>query len=237
MDPRPQTVPLLLRVATAMCMAALLAGCQSIDMGSAQVRVIDASVDAGSIDAYQNSTGIAYNLGAGTLTSYVATPPGSYTLGAEKSGTRIALAESAARLTAGRDYTVLLGGTLANLQQTTPAPAGEVELRFVQQAMRSGPVDVYLVASRGRLAATSPIATGMNFGANSGYLAVPAGTYAIDVVPAGTTLTNTTVTLLSGPQVEYDSGAVRTVVLMDQESAGSHGAGVAVVVADDADGN
>jgi hypothetical protein len=87
---------------------------------------------------------------------------------------------------------------------------------------------------------TSPIAVNLNFGSNSGYINVPVGTYAIDVVPTGTTLASSTVTLLSGAQLEYASGAVRTVVLIDQEILGAQHAaltpGVQAILADDADG-
>jgi hypothetical protein len=236
-----QPVHFALRLCALALSAVLLAGCQSIDIGSAQLRIVDASRDSGALDLYQNSTAFAYNLGFGTLTSYVAMSPGTYTLAADKSGSRQTLVEASTHLVAGKQYTAIIGNGLANLQQTvlldqsTPAPAGQIALRFVDQAPRAGAVDIYLVGSGGRLAATAPIATGLTFGAVEGYLNVPAGTYAIEVVPAGTVLANTTATLLTGPQVEYLSGDVRTVIILDQELPGGHIAGVSVVVADDAE--
>jgi hypothetical protein len=225
---------------------ALLVGCQSIDMGSAQLRVIDASVDGGALDAYQNNSGLAYNLSFGTLTSYVAMAPGAYKLEADKGGTRQALVVAAAHLVAGKQYTEIVGSSQANLQETllldqsTPAAAGQIDLRFVNEATHAGAVDIYLVGSGGRLVSTSPIATNLSVGANSGYLVAPAGTYAIDVVPAGTVPTNETATLLRGVQRPFDPGAVRTVVLIDQETPGLRQAaqvvGVSVVIAEDADG-
>jgi hypothetical protein len=205
---------------------AVLAGCQSISMNSPELRVIDASADAGVLDSYQNNTGLAYNLSFGTMTSYVPMSPGSYTLTADRAGTRQTLVSTNTTLAAGKQYTAIIGNNLASLQQTVlldqsqPAPAGEIALRFVQQATRSGAVDVYLVPRNGRSANTSPIAINLSFGANSGYLSVPAGTYAIAIVPAGTTLVSSTVTLLSGAQIDYASGSVRTIVLIDQEIIG-----------------
>lgn len=240
----PLLHPALCRSAAATLSVALLAGCQSIDMRPvAQLRFVDASPDAGPLDAYQNSSGLAYNLTCGTLTSYVAMAPGSYALSANKSGTLQTLTEATTRLEPGRQYTAILGGGLANLRPTVlqdlsaPAAPGEVSIRFVQQAARVGPVDVYLVPASGRLAGSEPIAVHLPFGLVAGYLTIPAGTYAIDVVPAGTVPTSTTVTLLSGPQQEFPSGAVRTVILLDQQRpAGSQPAsGVSVVVTTDAD--
>jgi hypothetical protein len=222
--------------------AALLSGCESMSMNSAQLRVIDASPDSGAIDAYQNSSGLAYSLLFGTMTSYVPMTPGSYTLAAEKGGTHQSLATTTTTLVPGHQYTQLVGNIAANLQQTVlldqsvPAPAGQIEIRLLQEATRAGAVDVYLAPKNGHPAL---LGSNLTFGANSGYLAAPAGTYALTVVPAGTALLSSTVTFLSGAQVDYDSGAVRTVVLIDQEAAGLHAVsqipGVHAIVADDAD--
>lgn len=233
------------RFAAVLLAVAALSGCQSINMNSAQLRVIDASSDSGVIDSYQDSSALAYNLGFGTMTSYVPMSPGPYTLSADKAGTRQTLAASNDTLVAGKQYTEIIGSSLVNLQQTlfldqsAPAPTGQISIRLINEATRSGAVDVYLVPTSSRLVNTSPIAINLGFGANSGYLNVPEGTYAIDVVPAGTTLASSTITLMSGAQIAYTSGAVRTVVLIDQEILGmQHAAltpGVQAIIADDAD--
>jgi hypothetical protein len=222
--------------------AAALSGCQGIDLNSPQVRIIDASPDAGVLDAYQDNTALAYNLVFGTVTSYVSLASGASTLTADRAGTRQALVAGNASLLPGKQYTAIVGNIAAALQQTLlldqsqPAPSGEIALRFLQQATRSGAVDIYLVPRGGKPA---NLAVNLSFGANSGYLSVPAGTYAIDVVPTGTNLVSSTVTLLSGAQVDYPSGAVRTVVLIDQEIVGpQHAAltpGVQTIIAADAD--
>jgi hypothetical protein len=229
--------------AALLALAALgLAGCQSIDQNNAQLRVIDASPDAGVIDAYQNSTGLAYGLSFGNETSYVSMVPGTYTLSTDKANTRQTLTTGQTTLLAGHQYTEIVGNIAANLQQTvlqdqtTPAPAGQVALRIVQQAPHAGPVDIYLVPSGGR---PTPFATNLLFGKNTGYLLVPAGTFAIDVVPTGTVLVNSTITLQSGSQNQYDSGAVRTVVLIDEETFNANHTGltpgVQALSLDDAD--
>jgi hypothetical protein len=222
-----------------------LSGCQSLDMNSVQLRVIDASMDAGALDLYQNNVALAYNVGFSTMTSYVSMAPGTYTLSADKAGTRQALASEVATLGAGRQYTEIIGSSAAALQQTvlldqtTPAPSGQIALRFVHQALRSGAVDVYLVPKGGRLAGSSPLEVNLGVGANSGYLLVPAGTYAIDIVPTGASPALWSSMLMNGAQVEYASGAVRTVVLIDQEILGAHtaglSAGVQAIVGADAD--
>jgi len=235
----------------AFCAALLLAtvglsGCQGITSTSAQLRIIDASPDAGVIDSYQNGSALAYNLGFGTTTSYIPMSPGVYNLAAYKAGTRQTLIANSETLAANQQYTDIISAGLANLQQTlmldqsTPAPNGRIAIRVINQTTRAGAVDVYLVpagsaAGRG---SSSPLAINLGFGANSGYIDLPEGTYAIDVVPTGTLLVSSTATLFSGAQVAYASGAVRTVVLIDHANGAQHPAlpsGVQAIVAEDAD--
>jgi hypothetical protein len=219
---------LQIRLAAALFASFVLTGCQSIQLNAntaAQLRVIDASPDAGGIDSYQNSAGLAYNLSRGMVTTYVPMQPGPYALSAAKAGTRQTLALDNVTLIAGRQYTTIIGNVMAGLQQTLyvdqaqPAPNGEIAVRLLDQATRAGAVDVYFVPGSGRLAFTAPLATNLNFGSNSGYLKLPAGTYALVVAPAGTSPTSSSATLLSGAQVGYASGAVRTVVLIDSPAA------------------
>ncbi len=228
-----------------MLLAAIgLSACQGITTTSAQLRVIDASPDAGVVDSYQNSSALAYNLGFGTMTSYISMSPGVYNLAAYKAGTRQTLVASSETLAPNRQYTEIIGAGLANLQQTllldqsTPAPAGRIAVRVINQTTHPGALDVYLVPF-GKLNSTSTLAINLGFGGNSGYIDLPEGTYAIDVVPTGTLLTSSTVTLFSGAQVAYASGAVRTVVLIDQATPGAqHSAlptGAQAIVAEDAD--
>jgi hypothetical protein len=214
-----------------MLLAALgLSGCQGITSTSAQLRVIDASPDAGVIDSYQNSSALAYNLGFGTMTSYIPMSPGVYNLAADKAGTRQTLVANSETLAANRQYTEIIGAGLANLQQTllldqsTPAPSGRIAVRVINQTTHPVAVDVYLVPlspAQTKGSSISPVAYNLGFGANSGYIDLPEGTYTLDVVPTGTLLTSSTVTLFSGAQVAYTSGAVRTVVLIDQATPGA----------------
>ncbi len=203
-----------------------LSGCGGINLTTntiAQIRLIDASPDAGLIDAYQNNAALAYNLGFGTVTSYIAMSPGPYTLGTARAGTRQTLTTAATTLAPGRQYTVLVGNIAAALQQTVyldqsqPAPAGEISIRLIDAANHIGPMDVYLLPPHGHIGTATPFATNLTFGTNSGYINLPAGTYALTVVPTGsqTTLSATPITLLSGPKVAYPSGSVRTLVLID----------------------
>jgi len=219
------------RIITLAILAAGLAGCQGVTgiQPAAQVRVIDTSPDAPALDIYQNSppqtapSGL-YNIGFGTISSYVPIVPGPYTHAAYTAGTQQQLAAIRATLAPGGQYTLLAGNIAASLQmavlkdQSFPAPAGQTALRFLGQATRSGPVDPYLLPPGFSLGRTAPIAASVSFGSNTGYIDAPAGTYSIVAYPAGT---NPSAALPSytGIQAAYPATSARTILLIDRQPA------------------
>jgi hypothetical protein len=68
---------------------------------------------------------------------------------------------------------------------------------------------------------------------NSGYFNVPAATYTLVALPAGTIPTATTTTSYTGASVTYGGGSARTFVLIDQQLVTTPG--IQVVVGDDYD--
>jgi Domain of unknown function (DUF4397) len=219
-----QSVRNAVRLAGLGVLLAGLPGCQTITgvSGSSQVRIIDASPNAPGLDIYQGGLAMAYNLGFGTVTSYVGVSPGVSTITADTAGTKQVLTTAAATYAVSQQYTVLIGNVAANLQQTVltdqslPAPSGEISLRVLDQAAHyAGGVDVYLVPSGAALTTAAPILTNVVFGSNSGYINVPAGTYSIVLLPTGTVATSTTVPTYSGTATAYAVGDARTIVLLD----------------------
>ena len=204
-----------------------------------QLRIVDASVDSPGLDIYQNGTALAYNLGFGTVTSYVPLAPGAYTIAVDRAGSSQVLTSAKQTIATGKTYTAIIGNVTASLQETiltdqsTPAPTGQISVRVIDQATRVGAVDIYLIPSGGKLITTLPFVQNVTFGTNTGYINVPFGTYAIAVVPTGTVPIATTVTLLTGAQVGYSAGAVRTLILIDQQLVTTPG--VQVITANDYD--
>jgi hypothetical protein len=223
-----------------------LAGCQGISgvHPVAQVRVINVSPDSPALDLRQNSqqgteTEDLYNLSFGTVSSYMPVVPGLYSHSVYAAGTQQQLGSVRGNFSNGGQYTVLTGNIAASLQMTlmrdrsTPAPAGQVALRFLHQATRSGPFDIYLERAGGPVTALMPIARAVSFGHSTGYINVPAGTYSVVALPAGTMLSAT-----PGPatsQVAYPAGAVRTLLLVDQTGEQSSGRPVQIITAVDYD--
>jgi hypothetical protein len=205
--------------------ALALTGCQGIvsTQSGSQVRIIDASPDAPGMDIYQNNAVIAYNLGFGTVTSYVPVNPGTYTTSATQAGTKQTLTSAKATYATGSQYTVLIGNVSANLQQqvikdqSLAAPSGQIALRFIDQATRIAAQDLYLVPPGKKLTEVAPVFSNISFGVSSGYLNIPTGTYTLVVVPTGTIPASDTIATYTGAQVGYSGGSVTTIILIDQQ--------------------
>ena len=203
--------------------ALTLAGCQSITGSQrlSQVRMIDASPDAPGLDMYQGSAVLAYNLGLGTVTSYVPITPGGFPIIAETAGTRQQLVTASGTFLADGQYTALIGNFASNLQelilkdQSIPAPNGEISLRIIDQSTRAGAIDLYLVPAGSTITQVTAFATGLIFNSNTGYLNLPTGTYTLVIVPAASAPTTKSATFYTGPAVIYPAGSAKTLVLID----------------------
>jgi hypothetical protein len=214
-----------IRVSALLLLLGALPGCQNItgSVPVSQVRVIDASPDAPGLDIYQAGSALAYNLGFGTVTSYVSIPPGISTITADTTGSKQVLSTARGTFAASSQYTVLIGNVAASLSETiltdqsVSAPTGQISVRFLDQATRfSAGIDLYFIPAGSTLATVAPVLTNVVFGTNSGYLNVPAGTYTIAILPTGTVPISTTVPIYTGPSVGYAQGAARTIILLDQ---------------------
>jgi hypothetical protein len=233
--------PPALRLIAAIAVLGTLTGCQAIVSSApeAHVRIINATPDAPRLDLYQDSNALAFNLDFGTVTSYIQLPPGAYTISANTAGTRQILSSSKTTFTTSGQYTVLIGNTAASLQQLTladqsqPAPSGQTALRFINQATRTGAVDIYLVPAGQKVNAVTPLVSEITFGTNTGYVNIPTGTYSLAMLPAGTAPTSTTIATYTGPQITYSVGAARTVILIDQPLFAAPG--LQVITANDFD--
>jgi hypothetical protein len=231
---------------------AALPGCQNITsaMPVSQVRVINASPDVPGLDIYQAAAGqsvlgqggsaLAYNLGFGTVTSYVSVAPGHSTIAAVSAGSKQQVTAARGSFAASGQYTVLIGNIAGELTETVltdqslPAPAGQISVRVLDQATRfASAVDVYLIPSGPTPANVSAVMTNAVFGTNSGYINLPAGTYTLAVLPAGTAPGAATVPIYTGAKVTYAAGAARTLILLDPPT--SEGPGFQVITAEDYD--
>jgi hypothetical protein len=112
--------------------------------------------------------------------------------------------------------------------QQTPAASGHSAFRFLNQAPRTGAVDVYMVPGNTTLANTIPLCTTLPVGATCGYISFASQTVTMVITPAGSTTPKFTSTALG-----LTGGEVRTVVVVDSQLTSDPP--VQVVIAKDVD--
>jgi len=226
--PQSATRAVLAKRAAALVGLALLLvplpGCQSIS-GSpslAEISIIDASPDAPVVDIYQGANVLAQQVGFQAVSSYIQVAPGTYGFLVDVEKTTQQLISAQGTIQAGNKYTILIGNYLNSLQevilkdQSTAAPAGQMNVRFLDQSLHGGAFDIYLVPSGSTVVQVKPVLTNVTFNTNTGYFTIPSGTYSLVVEPTGTVPTVTGTPTYSGASFNYASGAARTFIIMDQ---------------------
>lgn len=188
---------------------------------TADVRVVHASADAPSVDVLVDGAVALSDVPFKAFSDYLGVPAGTRRLQVRAAGTSTIVIDASAALDAGRQYTVIALNEVGMIEplvlvddNTSPA-AGNVKVRLIHASPTAGPVDIYVTAPNADLSTTAPTLSNVPFKAVSAYLEVPASTYQIRVVPAGTN----SVALDSGP-VTLDAGQIRTVIAVDAQGGG-----------------
>jgi hypothetical protein len=159
------------------------------------VRVINASYIAPAVNIYVEKTIFASNVGQGFISNYGTAAPSQAALVTVTAATGGAVLVSAAvTLNAAAHHSVFLTDngstpTLYNVSvledQSIPAASGHSDFRFLNQAPRTGPLDVYMVPAGTTLANTIPICTKIAVGQTCGYVSFPSQTVTMVITPAG----------------------------------------------------
>jgi len=211
-----------LRLAASVVVAGVpLLGCQSVQNSSpsqTQVRVIDASYNAPALDVDLATTPIATNIGAATFTNYAFLPPENATAYLFPTGTSKATAQVDGQFLVSEQHSIFIAdsgkGYTASIltDQPAAAPAGYFSIRFLQQALKTGAVDIYLVPDGGTLADAKPLYANVASQSVEAYTNVVAGSYTIVVTPTGVITTPSVSTA-----IQFTAGQVRTALIMDAQ--------------------
>jgi hypothetical protein len=231
---------LAIAAAGSLALAAGLIACESVAGYSQQslVRVIDASYIAPAVNFYVEGTLFASNIGEGTVTGYgTMTPSGEAAVKVTDVTGSPTLVQTNATLGAGQQHSIFLTDngaaptefTVTVLEdQQAAARTGQSAFRFLNQAPKTGAIDVYMVPSGVTLANSIPLVTGLPVGATAGYISFTSQTVTMVITPTGVTKPKYTSTPFA-----LTGGEVRTVVVVDSQLTSNPP--VQVVVADDVD--
>lgn len=180
------------------------------DTHQARVRVVHASPDAPAVDVWVADKPAFTNAPFKGITDYAALAAGSYGVKVVPAGkTEPAVIDAKLDLAAGKDYTVVALGKLAEigplvLTDNNAAPAaGKAHVRFVHASPDAPAVDI-AVAGGGPV-----LFKNVAFKQTGDYLPVDAATYDLEVRLAGTETV-----ALKVPGLKLDSGTVYTVFAM-----------------------
>ena len=226
--------------AVSLVIAMGLSGCQSV-AGFSQpslVRVIDASYIAPAVNIYVEKTLFAGNVGEGYISGYgTVTPSQNAPVAVTQAQGGASLVTTNVTLQAGAEHSVFLTDNGASPTEYTvtvledaqmPAASGHSEFRFLNQAPRTGAVDVYMIPAGTTMANTIPLCTDIAVGATCGYVSFASQSVTMVIVPTGQTTPKYTSSALG-----LTGGEVRTVVIIDSQLTSDPP--VNVVIAKDVD--
>jgi len=210
--------------AASLAVALALSACENVAtyVQPSLVRVIDASYIAPAINVQVEGDLLASNIGQGTITPYgtlAANVAAPIDITAATGGATIIY--TTGTLLPGHQHSVFLtdngaatNGYLVTIleDQQILAAQGHSAFRFLNQAPKTGAVDVYMVPAGTTLANTIPIVTDLPVGATAGYISFTSQTVTMVITPTG----------LTTPQFAYTpmvltGGEARTVLLMDTQ--------------------
>lgn len=222
---RKISLPTLAVTALASLALALgLAACENVASYTqpSLVRVIDASYIAPAVNVQVEGTLLAGNIGQGTITPYGTLPASSAAAIKVTAATGGAtLVSTNGTLLAGHQHSVFLtdNGAAPNSYEVTTledqqqaAAGGHSAFRFLNQAPKTGAVDVYMVPSGTTLANTIPIVSALPVGATAGYVSFTSQTVTMIITPTGVITPK-----YSSQPLALTGGEVRTVLIVDTQ--------------------
>jgi hypothetical protein len=237
-DRRLALTQLATAAAVSLALALGLSACENVASYTqpSLVRVIDASYIAPAVNIVVEGTLLAANYGEGDISPYgtlPASPAAVIKVTAATGGAT--LVSSDATLLAGHQHSVFLTDngaaptsyTVTVLEdQQIAAAGGHSAFRFINQAPKTGAVDVYMIPSGTTMANTIPLVTDLPVGGTAGYISFASQTVTMVIVPTGLITPKYTSTSMA-----LTGGEVRTVMIIDSQLTSDPP--VSVVVAND----
>lgn len=161
--------------------------------GTVQVRLLNATVGAATLDLYLTDVLLTSGVANNTVSAYRSTDAATYTAKVTLNGSTTAYGLTAnPALAKDTAYTVVSWG-LAGATQTfyfpdneaVPTVATNAKIRFFNTSIDAGALDLYLTGPSDDLTNLSPVASSISGGRFSSYTELAAGTYRLRVTASG----------------------------------------------------
>ena len=173
---------------------AWLAACGGGDSGNdANVRLVNASAGYASLDLYVEDTKEISDVTFGNGSSYVGVKSGEVSNVLTASGSTTELLNQSRSLGSGKKYTIVAYGWEGALRSVimtddeSAADANKTKVSALNTAFDAGALDVYLTQGDVSLESSTPVASGVEAGSQSGYSSIASGTYKLSVTGVGDT--------------------------------------------------
>lgn len=183
----------LLGLVAALPLAWLAACGGGNDGNDANVRLVNASAGYASLDLYVEDTKEISDVTFGNGSSYVGVKSGEVSNVLTASGSTTELLNQSRSLGSGKKYTIVAYGWEGALRSVimtddeSAADANKTKVSALNTAFDAGAVDVYLTQGDVSLESSTPVASGVEAGSQSGYSSIASGTYKLSVTGVGDT--------------------------------------------------
>jgi hypothetical protein len=195
---------------------------------TANIRFVQGSIDAPSVDFLVNGTTQESDMLYGNASSYVSVKAGNSQVQVIPVDSSKPLLDQTFSLADSGNETVILTGPVAQLKPlvlddgatTTGATTGVASVRVVSVSSHLGPADVYIIPSGGSLSGSTPVSSGLDFDQDTGYQPVNVGTgsganYTVYMTVPGTQ----SVYISTGP-LTFTPAKKQTVIILDGLAGG-----------------
>lgn len=197
--------------------------CGGSSAGTANLRFVQGSPDAPAVDYLVDGTTESSNLLYGNASSYASVKPGSRHVQIIPVNSTKPLLDQTVSLADSGNETLILTGPVAQLKPlvlddgTTTGTTSSDNVRLVNISNSMGPADVYIVPAGTSLSGATPVAKGLDFDQNTGYLGTGSTTGNVDVY---LTKPGTQSVYLATGSVNLSISQRQTIMVLDSPTGG-----------------
>jgi hypothetical protein len=190
---------------------------------TANLRFVQGSPDAPAVDYVVDKTTESSNLLYGGASSYASVKTGTRNVQIIPVNSTNPLLSQSVSLADSAHETLIMTGPVAQLKPlilddgTTTGTTSSDNLRVVNISTLMGPADVYVIPAGGSLSGATPVATGLDFDQNTGYIGTgsTSGNFAIYL-----TKPTTQSVYLSTGSLNLSTSSKQTILVLDSPSGG-----------------